>query len=735
MPSSSRIFSLRHLCVLLLFLFIVVSSPDVTTAQKIKFEGTGRGFQVYTDDGQVFAPLPMVDGYRRSHSPNQILVKVFGLWGIIDGTGKMLVPPMYQDIHSIQGQRSRYAAKMQNYWYLIDDKGTFISNEPFENIDGDNIYKDATNKQYLFVQKGGLYGIIDTDGKEIFSPSFSGYSQNSQLYCADSTVWLQQNGLCGLIQLPKQELLPFRFDNISYTGDQRNITYVRKDGKWGVIDNTTGSARIPFQYEQCEFFYDSLLLLKKDGKWGIGSLSQSEPIVPCIYDNKPQKTWIMLSTTSLVSVRQNTKWGLIDLTGKQILPYMFDDKIEWCEFCAPDSAGKHDRYTTDRYTTKLNGNAIIINSKGERLSPLGYSQIRATSQDNWKYFEIFRDTNGSKELGLMTSSGTVIIEPQFSKIVNLAFHWALVQKNGKPGFALLNMQTGKILTDFVYDYPPYEKRVERITGDTFSAAGTITVISTNGNVGIIDTLGREIQPPIFEKVWMFKLLGSSLVKYPGENWSFLSATGELRQKERYSEVNYYIKFETLVKYNEKWGAINDSTGEEVIAPRYDSVEFLNAGFWKVLRDGKWFILNSATHKETALEDVGRGYDRFYKVSEFFAARKNGQWGVISNNPQDAERVIIPFQYDHLEIVSTFAIVRRGTKYGVIALSGRDKGKEVVPFDYEVLVPTEEEEIFDREKRALITEQFRMIGFKNGVEEFFNITIVDKNARSSGRYSK
>ena len=697
MPSSSGIFSLRRLCALLLSLFIVVSSPEDMSAQMIDFHSVEKGYQLLTDDGQPFAPLSAINSYARTSSLNRHLVKVSSLWGMIDGLGNMVVPPMYQDIMAIRGMKSCYAAKIQNYWFLMDDYGKLLSNEPFDNIITDYSFNDSTQKQYIIVRRDGLYGVVDPNGKEILPPSFSEYAALGYNKKVHQAVWLRKNGLWGMLKFPKQEILPFSFDSIdvSFTGVSY-ITYARCDGKWGIIDNPTGRVSYPFEYQDysCEDFPDSASALKKDGKWGVISLLTTvndKPIIPLISDEKPEisANGSFSRRNRLINICQNRKWSLVDFSGKLVIPQTFDDNV----YC----------YTPDRYKTKLRGNAILINEKGEQLSPLGYSELRYV---NDSLIETTRGQKGAEEYGLITTSGTVILEPRFTTIESyIGQNRAFVKQRSKYGFALCNIQTGEILTDFIYNYT--DQRFFP-SFDLFSTKGTVAVAASNGKIGIIDTLGREIQPPIFEKVRMMELLGSSLVKHPDGNWSFLTATGEFRQKERYSEVSSFTTFETLVKCNGKWGAINDSTGEEVIAPRYDSVRFPLSGFPKVLRDGKWFILNSATHKETTLEDIGRNYTRYAIESGCLAARKNGQWGAISRDPQDAERVIIPFQYDHLEIMSKeYARVRRGTKYGVIALSGGDKGKELVPLEYEILGG------FDEGNRTFV-------GFKNGVEELIHL---------------
>ncbi|WGU70951.1 WG repeat-containing protein [Capnocytophaga canimorsus] len=57
----------------------------------------------------------------------------------------------------------------------------------------------------------------------------------------------------------------------------------------------------------------------------------------------------------LAAVKLNGKWGFIDKTGKEVIPFIYT-KVDY-----------YDRFYKGRCKVNLNGEKIIINTKGEKV--------------------------------------------------------------------------------------------------------------------------------------------------------------------------------------------------------------------------------------------------------------------------------------------------------------------------------------------------------------------------------
>jgi hypothetical protein len=158
---------------------------------------------------------------------------------------------------------------------------------------------------YLFqVRKGDKWGLLDFQEKQI-APYV--YDKIYLFHDGIATAVLKKKG--GVISDKNEVVLPFIYDETSYTYNDVDLLRVIKDSKYGFVDKK-GKIIVPVEYEHAdEDFYIGLSRAKKNGKWGYIDKS-GKVIIPFEYD----ETTVFYSDKT--KVKKANTWYEIDKTGK-----------------------------------------------------------------------------------------------------------------------------------------------------------------------------------------------------------------------------------------------------------------------------------------------------------------------------------------------------------------------------------------------------------------------------------
>jgi hypothetical protein len=206
-------------------------------------------------------------------------IKEGEFWGLIDSTGKELIPPIYQEIRN--PKPGGFAGfKKDGLWGIIKFDGTITVQPKYNDLGEGNSYfneaVDTTSKGFK-VNLGGNYGIVDENGKELIPIKYSmlGYSSNGitpAYFKLDTTkTGLPVTGLT-FIDSTGKELIPpaVQFNNVSQFSDGLIAVGSGSDWKtkWIYID-LTGKQIVPGEYEETSAFVNGLAIVKKTGKYGV----------------------------------------------------------------------------------------------------------------------------------------------------------------------------------------------------------------------------------------------------------------------------------------------------------------------------------------------------------------------------------------------------------------------------------------------------------------------------------
>jgi hypothetical protein len=205
--------------------------------------------------------------------------------------------------------------------------------------------------------------------------------------------------------------------------------------------------------------------------------------------------------------------------------------------------------------------------------------------------------------GLIDLNGKTILPFDFSRTVfNYWGNDPLVSVQKNRHYGLVNMMTGKLIADCVYDK-------EILFDETYTLdTSPLAIVYKNGKAGLLKVTGEEFVPCQYDKA-----------KRP---FSFM-----------YSEMHW------IVRQNNKIGVIECATGKEVLPCIFDEVKFSEdsmGNIFQVKRKGKYGL-----YSESGEERITPLYDKpFYFEGDYALAKRNGKYGAINAKGE----AVVPFIY-------------------------------------------------------------------------------------------
>lgn len=283
-------------------------------------------------DKNVFSQYDnFIDDLRNNTYGTEYLIAVHknGKWGFTNKKGKELIPCKYE------GNKRLLETVMTEGIALIyqNEKAGFVKEggkeiTPF-------IYDNAStfDKGYAAVMKYEFdgedmkwgWGIIDKDGKEIIKCKYH------EIYtCGSDKIFIikdWKNQKCGAINAQEEELISFTYDDVycwvSDKDENTRVVAVSQNNMYAIMDNKWNIST-PFEYSRIEFCSeDGLIKAKdKDSKYALLT-NQGGKLTLFKYD------FIENFKDNIAKVSIGNLEGLIDKTGKEIIPCIFDNLSDY----------------------------------------------------------------------------------------------------------------------------------------------------------------------------------------------------------------------------------------------------------------------------------------------------------------------------------------------------------------------------------------------------------------------
>lgn len=459
-----------------LIIFISISCKDSSQLKNSENETKSFNSVIETNDITSFDSIEETnDWYEDADGKYKSLrlVRANGKIGFLYENGEELFPCIFDSIVDVEN----YTYGNINGKYVKTKKGYF--------------------SHYAKVKKEGKWGLINIDGKIVISFIYD------EIYAFDYKKTSRMEG-------------PY----IEFWDYDGKAAIVKKDAKWGLV-NTKDEVFADCIYEEffipdVQLFYENRAAAKRDGLWGFLN-ENGKPVSSFNYEavgsnhlENPQ--FISLFSGGMAIVKKYGKWGAIDLSGKERIPFIYD---------------YISTFITETTIAQKDGKWGCINKRGKEIIPVIYDEI--------KWFD----------LGLCP-----------------------VKKDGLWGF--LN-EKGEIVIPTIYDDILISEEVSVGGGLWFFSQDGYCALKKNGKWGLVDKENNAVVNFEYDGMkftssglddWRYFSDGFLAVQ-KGKFWSVINKKGLNHIPFEYDNVELWSEGNVCVKRNNKWGLL-DSLGRQLV---------------------------------------------------------------------------------------------------------------------------------------------------------------------------
>ncbi|MET0391789.1 MAG: WG repeat-containing protein [Chitinophagaceae bacterium] len=331
-------------------------------------------------------------------------------------TGDDTLKTAYEDLEALTRDGRFAKFKQGNLWGMVDESGK-------ERIPAsyDDLYEDY-NTGLIIVTRGEQKGLLDAELQTLPAGPFEELSYFNQ----DGIAIVTRQGQDLLIDRNGKPLVAPANATIQAYGDFLFNVQDRATGSWDIID-ATGKSILPAGTAPRGYSGNIILLTTPDKKMGAfhaAGIVLLEPVYDEVfYGNTDDED------TDRFLVRMGSKWGVMDITGKQLVPYEYD-RIKL--------------FSQGLATAVLNKKEGVISGQNKVIVPFIYDETSFQFNDHG-LLRVMKDG----KYGFVNKSGTVVI-PVVYESVDEDFEQglSLAKKDGKWGY--LDTK-GKVAIPFEYD--------------------------------------------------------------------------------------------------------------------------------------------------------------------------------------------------------------------------------------------------------------------------------------------
>ncbi len=446
-------------------------------------------------------------------------------------------------------------------------------------------------------------------------------------------------------------------------------------------------------------------------KYGI-VLSDGSWLIEPKYDNIKTFSYANYRAKFYFMVEENEKFGLLDSTGKTILPTSFDII----------------RLSNQFISVRLNGKTGAYSFSGNKILDAKFEQVFSCCNERFpNYVRIdpqgeFIGFGTEGHFGLVDTSGNVLIPPNYDYITQKSGFYS-VRKND-----ILSLYSRAGVQLNITRYTDFEGHHSQISPRNYIKA------KSNGKWGVIDSVGNVVVQPVYSDLFLNKTFihvtlnnKKGIALYTGEmildpiyddifinkekkffcyqlngKYGLSTISGKSVLPTEYDDIRtsrYHIEIEKNGKYGicnkdgeiileAKYEMINHESGSPIIiykdngklgAVSIDKKEITTAKYDELRVNNNWIIakLNGKISGYSFTGDlIFESADNIRCIDELFFYLKNDRWGAANIEGEE----IIPSVYSDIGYSSSNGPipVKKNNKWGYISI----EGKTIIPFIYD-----------------------------------------------------
>ena len=364
---------------------------------------------------------------------------------------------------------------------------------------------DQWDNKHYSSNKISKYGFVDKAG-EIIIPAIYDYADSfkngiARVDLNDKRFYIDTKGeIIPDVNSDGERVTPFLFKEIL------------SNDKWGLVDEA-GAEILPCEYQQIQWLDNGLIWAGKEYHSGFSLFDETgKELLTTEYDFitradnlEPMREHEYLNKAELLFLEKGKKWGVVDKSGKIVIPIEYEFVYGWTEeICAARKNGKwgHVDFKGKSITPFVYDNAEMFSNglaKVEMNGKWGYVDMQGSlvipcEYDTAEYFfngvaAVSKIIDGRLNGYIIDKAGEVIIGPKDYRVYAWGNTYTSVNNDYK--YALLDKQGNRItrfyysmIRDFKYGFAIVDSLVDPATF----------------RYGLINQYGVEILPQIFSNI-------------------------------------------------------------------------------------------------------------------------------------------------------------------------------------------------------------------------------------------
>ncbi len=339
-----------------------------------------------------------------------------GKYGIIDMYGNLKTDLIFSKIDVIS--RDYFIGYKYNDITYDQISNIYKIDNPAEAVITANSI--VRNGKYFNIINGGKHGIIDSNLKTLIPIEYD-YLQNVM----ESYYIASKDSKYGLLSADNNIVFDFKYQNILYDYTSNLFICLDVYNNTGCI-NIEGHIVIPFEYTSISSFNgDNIAIVSRNNKWGAIN-DKNEVICDIVYDemeNNAHSKFIIAKNDKEYFVFNNKFETVVDSS------FEYLQKLAGESFLIAKKAGKFG----------------TVDYSGKEIIPFKYDSISNESFYGLPFLTIIKDDLK----GVCFIDGKIICKPNYESITAVQNYYFVVKKNGKYGLFDLY---GNLIAPEEYDH-------------------------------------------------------------------------------------------------------------------------------------------------------------------------------------------------------------------------------------------------------------------------------------------
>ena len=526
--------------------------------------------------------------------------------------------------------------------YIIDkDLNTKVDVSEYDEVFSFNDYNNLVIAQ---VTKEELSNFITLKG-ELLLPKF--YKQ--VIYVDSSLVVVKhQEGIFSIINLKNntEKYLDSTYQYVRVCLNNPPYFETSKNRLEGLMDRE-GNEILPPKYTRTERYPYRFIIAIDSAKYRLFDWTGKQ--IGAAYDDMRFYEGAKFINVNIGSVprteyphenynnRPNGLWGLMDTTGKEVIPPQYDDIGVGAD---------------DRVVVKKNGTFGELNIKGEVVVPLIYSSFIHEVEDSLLIVgELPRYGLMITNLNTNLHNPLWAVYPEYRYVNNESYHNLLKSEKGKVGF--LDAKQGRFVETANYD-------------EFWDFETDLAIVKQNNKWGYINKDGKEQIAPILTYDAVFPFKGDDnkwAIVIKNRKYGCINRKGKEIIPPILDYLSPFVENKAIIVKQQLYGYIN--LKRKIVIPcRYTNATDFKNGKAKVRIDDRYFWIDTLGNEIANPYLFDDTYGGFYEKDKMLV-RKGNKIGVAQASDNS---LLCPTDYNEIiKLTRRYCSVRVNDKWGIFDL--------------------------------------------------------------------